>query len=128
MATHSYAEVEKMKVRAWKNKAKGKGIRWRMLRDLISTISSQWLTSYQIETSMIRLWGTKRGRTREMLSELVGMGDIKTDKSLKPPFDMMYYMNQDRVNFWLGIAGLKGIPAGIVEAVSISKNARPSEG
>jgi len=126
--THTEIENDRMKVRAWKNKAKGKGIRWRMLRDLIATISSQWLNSYQIETSMIRLWGTKRKSTRDMIHELVGMGDVKQEKDTREPYEMKYYMNQERVNFWFPTGGLKAIPAGIAEAVAISKNVRRFEG
>jgi len=124
----THIEIDRMKVKAWKNNAKGKGIRWRMLRDLIATISTSWLNSYQVETSMIRLWGTKRKSTREMLNELVGMGDVLQEKDIQSPYEMKYYMNQERVGFWFPLGGLKAIPAGIAEAVKISMNARLSEG
>ena len=126
--THTDEENNRFKVIAWKRKAQGKGIRWRMLRDLIATCSAEWLNSYQIETSMIRLWGTKRKSTREMINELVGMGDIKQEKDTREPYEMKYYMDQERVNFWFPTGGLKAIPAGIAQAVRISKNVRRLEG
>ena len=125
--THIDPIEEDLRQKAWMNQTKGKGIRWRMLRDLIATISTQWLSSYQIETAMIRLWGTKRKSTRDMLQELVGMGDVIQEKDTKEPYHLKFYMNQDRVAFWFGKKGLLAIPAGLVQAVEISKNVRSLE-
>ncbi|GAH14668.1 unnamed protein product [marine sediment metagenome] len=124
--TLSVREQESLRVRGWKGRAKGKGVRWRMLRDTVSVVSLEWLTSYQVETSMIRIWGLTRKKTKELIEELVEMGDLNVEKDDKTK-DMKYHLSPGSVSFWLGPQGLKAIPAGIVQAVSISKRAGPSE-
>ena len=75
---------------------------------------------------MIRIWGLTRKKTRELLEELVEMGDVQVEKDDRTK-DMKYYLDPKSVPFWLGPQGLKAIPAGIVQVVSISKRAGPSE-
>ena len=115
-----------MKVRAWKNRAKGKGVRWRMLRDTVSVVSSNWLTSYQVETCMIRIWGLTRKKTKELIEELVDMGDLIVEKDDKT-HDMKYYLNRERARFWFGDKMIQAIPAGIVQVVELTKSASALE-
>lgn len=124
--TLSKREEESLRVKGWKARAKGKGVRWRMLRDTVSVVSSEWLTSYQVETCMIRIWGLTRKKTKELLEELTEMGDVQVEKDQRTK-DMKYYLHRDSVAFWLGPQGLKAIPAGIVQVVQISKRVGPSE-
>ncbi|GAG92487.1 unnamed protein product [marine sediment metagenome] len=119
--TLSVREQADMKVRAWKNRAKGKGVRWRMLRDTVSVVSSNWLTSYMVETCMIRIWGLTRKKTKELIEELVDMGDLLVEKDTKTG-DMKYYLNRERARFWLGDQTLQAIPAGIVQVVELTKS------
>ncbi|GAI01511.1 unnamed protein product [marine sediment metagenome] len=90
-----------------------------MLRDTVSVVSGEWMTSYQVETAMIRIWGMTRKKTRELLEELVQIGDCLMEKDDKT-YDMKYHLNPKRVPFWLGPQGVKAIPAGIVQAVRIT--------
>jgi len=124
--TLSIKEQADLKMRAWKNRAKGKGVRWRMLRDTVSVVSSNWLTSYQVETCMIRIWGLTRKKTKELIEELVEMGDLLVEKDEKTQ-DMKYYLNRERARFWLGDQMTKAIPAGLVQAVILTLSASRSE-
>lgn len=117
--TLSIREQESLRVRGWKTRAKGKGVRWRMLRDTVSVVSGAWMTSSQVETCMIRIWGLTRKKTRELLEELVQIGDVKVEKDDRT-HEMKYHLKKTSVPFWMGPEGLKAIPAGIVEAVRIT--------
>ena len=119
--TLSVREQADMKVRAWKNRAKGKGVRWRMLRDTVSVVSASWMTSYMVETCMIRIWGLTRKKTKELIEELVDMGDLLVEKDDKT-YDMKYHLNRERAKFWLGEKTLQAIPAGIVQVVELTKS------
>jgi len=124
--TLSLREQESLRVRGWKSRAKGKGVRWRMLRDTVSVVSSNWLTSYQVETCMIRIWGLTRKKTKELIDELVDMGDLLVEKDDKT-HDMKYYLNRERARFWLGDQTVQAIPAGIVQVVELTKSASALE-
>lgn len=125
--TLSNRETEAMKVRAWKKRAQGKGVRWRMIRDTMSVVSVYWMTSYEVETCLIRLWGLTRNKTKELLEEMVQIGDCQVEKDEKT-LDLKYHLKPDSVTFWLGPEGLKGIPAGIVQVVEITRLASALEG
>ncbi|GAJ15407.1 unnamed protein product [marine sediment metagenome] len=75
---------------------------------------------------MIRIWGLTRKKTKELLEELVEMGDVQVEKDDKS-HDMKYHLTRASVSFWLGPEGVKAIPAGIVQAVEITRRAKPSE-
>ncbi|MBA7646665.1 hypothetical protein ES703_54431 [subsurface metagenome] len=124
--TLSVREQESLRVRGWKSRAKGKGVRWRMLRDTVSVVSTEWMTSYQVETCMIRIWGLTRKKTKELLEELVELGDVSVEKDDRTK-DMKYHLKPESVPFWLGPQGLKAIPAGTVQVVSVSIRAKASE-
>lgn len=118
--TLSATEIDAMKVRAWGNRAKGRGVRWRMIRDTMSVVSVYWMTSSEVETCMTRIWGLTRKKTREILNELVEIGDVEMVKDDMK--DLKYHLKPERVNFWLGKDGVQGIPAGIVEVVETSRS------
>ena len=92
----------------------------------MSVVSAEWLTSYQVETCMIRVWGLTRKKTRELLEELVEIGDVQVEKDDKTK-EMKYHLKKESVPFWMGPEGVRAIPVGIVQAVSISMRAGPSE-
>ncbi|GAI06605.1 unnamed protein product [marine sediment metagenome] len=112
----SATEIEAMRVRAWQNRAKGKGVRWRMIRDTLATVSVYWMTLSEVETCMVRIWGLTRKKTRELLEEGVSIGDVDTKKD-PLSHNLLYKLRQERVTFWMGKRGVEGIPAGIVEVV-----------
>ena len=111
-------EIESLRVKAWKNRAKGKGIRWRMIRDTMSVVSASWMTLSEAQDCMVRIWGLTKNKTREILDEMVGLGDCLLEKD-EDTGEMKYHLAQKRVKFWLGPRGLEAIPAGIVQAVLI---------
>lgn len=115
-------EIERLRLRAWKNRAKGKGIRWRMIRDTLATVSVSWMTLWEVQMTMIRLWGLTRKKTRELLEEMVELGDVQLEKDEKT-YEMKYHLNPERATYWLGPQGATGIPAGLVEAVAITRSA-----
>lgn len=124
--TLSGREIETLRVKAWKARAKGKGIRWRMIRDTMSVVSASWMTLSETQDCMVRIWGLTKNKTREILEEMVGLGDCLLEKDEKTG-EMMYHLAQKRVTFWLGLKGIEAIPAGIVEAVAITRDAHKLE-
>jgi len=122
----SEKELEELKVKAWGNRAKGRSVRWRMIRDTMSVVSVYWMTLSEVETCMVRIWGLTRKKTRELLEEMVSIGDCIVEKDEKT-HDLRYHLKQDRVKFWLGVHGLKAIPAGIVQVVEISRSVKGLE-
>jgi len=125
--TLSGREVESLRVKAWKARAKGRGVRWRMIRDCVSCVSTEWMTSSEVEVCMIRIWGLTRKKTRELLEEMVQIGDVLVEKDDKSQ-EMKYHLAPNRVKFWLGPQGIKGIPAGIVQVVAIMRTVFAVEG
>lgn len=124
--TISETEKESMRLRAWANRAKGKGVRWRMIRDTMSVISVHWMTSSEVEICMVKIWGLTRKKTREILDEMTEIGDCIVEKDEKTS-EMKYHLKQERVNFWLGKGGIHGIPAGIVEVVETTMHVKRLE-
>jgi len=122
----SATEIAQMRVRAWKNRAKGKGVRWRMIRDTLATVSVYWMTLSEVETCMVRIWGLTRKKTRELLEEMVQIGDVMIEKDDKT-HELKYKLKQDRVKFWMGPQGVQGIPVGIVQVVETTRSAKQLE-
>lgn len=112
-------EIEANKVRAWKNRARGHPTRWRMLRDCVAVVSLGWMSTFQVQMAMRRLWALKTRTTRDLLEELESEMAIMQEKDEK---DQMYKWGATRegVAFW--IKDVQAIPAGIVEAVLTSQN------
>lgn len=122
----SAAEREKLRDDAWVKRAKGKGIRWRLIRATIAVVSESWMTLSEVETCMVRIWGLTRKKTRELLDELVQIGDCLYEKD-KDTLEMKYKLNPKRANFWLGKKGVEAIPASIVEVVVTTLSASALE-
>jgi len=122
----SAKEQEKLRSEAWARRASGRGVRWRMIRDTLATVSVYWMTLSEVQTCMVRIWGLTRKKTRELLEEMVEIGDVLIEKDPKT-LEMKYKLHQDRVNFWLGAHGVQAIPAGIVQVVDITRCARALE-
>jgi len=112
-------EIASMKEKAWKNRAKGHPTRWRMLRDCVAVVSLGWMSTFQVQMAMRRLWALKNRTTRDLLEELESEMSIMQEKDER---DQMFKWGATRegVKFW--IKDVQDIPAGIVEAVLTSQS------
>ena len=122
----SEREIEELREKAWRNRAKGRGVRWRMIRDTLATVSAYWLTLSEVQACMVRIWGLTRGKTREILEEMAEIGDVETKKD-PTSHTLLYKLRPERVTFWMGSKGVGAIPAGIVQVVETSMLASKSE-
>ena len=119
-------EVQEEKEKAWRNRAKGRGVRWRMIRDTLATVSVYWMNLSEVQICMIRIWGLTKAKTREILEEMVEIGDVDVKKD-PTTFNMLYKLKPERVKFWMGRRGTEGIPAGIVQVVETTMLVSKSE-
>jgi len=122
----SEPEKEELRRKGWEQRAKGRGVRWRMIRDTLATVSVYWLTLFEVQTCMVKLWGLTKNKTREILEEMVEMGDVETKKD-PLTHNLLYKLKPERVVFWLGAKGTEAIPAGVVEVVETSMLVSESE-
>lgn len=115
----SEKERAELKVKAWKTRAKGHPTRWRMLRDCVAVVSLGWMSTFQVQMAMRRLWALKPKTTRDLLEELELEKAVSQEKDEK---DEMYKWGatRDGVAFWIRSAD--AIPAGIVEAVATAQS------
>ncbi|GAH21424.1 unnamed protein product [marine sediment metagenome] len=116
--------VERERLIAWKKTARGKGLRWQILRDVVACCRLHWITFEELSHVMMRLRGLTRSKLREMLAELRETGDLDhvQDKRISR---WVYGTTVQGAGFWIN--GTVGIPAGIVEAVAIMRRARALE-
>lgn len=116
--------VERQRLVAWEKTARGKGLRWRILRDVIACLRLHWMTFEELNHVMLKLRGLTRNKLREMLAELQETGDLDyvLDKRISR---WVYGTTLQGAGFWIN--GTVGIPAGIVEAVQIMRHARALE-
>lgn len=116
--------VERQRLVAWEKTARGKGLRWRILRDVVACLRLHWMTFEELSHVMLKLRGLTRNKLREMLSELQETGDLDhvLDKRIQR---WVYGATLQGAGFWIN--GTVGIPAGIVEAVQIMRHARALE-
>lgn len=119
-------ELANQKEKEWRNRAKGRGVRWRMIRDTLATVSVYWMTLSEVQTCMVRIWGLTRNKTREILEELAEMGDVQVKKD-PSSHNLLYKLKPERVVFWMGVRGVEAIPAGIVEVVETTMLVSKSE-
>lgn len=102
---------------AWDKSAKGRGNRWRMMRDVIAMFAIRPMNLTQAQDAMMRLRGITRRKTHQMIEELERALDIKpTSGTLKGELVMGYTATEQAVHFWLGGSRLN-IPAGIVRVL-----------
>lgn len=109
---------------AWGRRAKGKGLKWRHLRDLIACACFEWMNSYQLEFCMRRLHGITPKKTREMMHYLETDRDLDHEKHERTG-ENMFHASQKAVSFW--VDSTKAIPAGIVQVVQSSSFAKQFE-
>lgn len=93
-------ETEEKISRAWKRKAKGRPLRWRILRDVVACVSLAWMTTEQVQNAMSRLWALKNKTTRDILEELEQGMAVEQKKHEKQGF--MWGATESGVRFWVG--------------------------
>ena len=117
-------EREEKLIRKWKGKAKGKPMRWRMLRALVACLALDWMNTSQVQISMRRLYALKNTTTREMLEELEEEKSVRQSKDPQGAFS--WEATPSGVAFWVGKT--KDIPALIVLVAETSRNVNTLEG
>ena len=105
-------EIEAQKVRAWKKRAKGHPMRWRILRDGVAVLSQGWMTTGEFQIAMRRLWALKNKTSRDLLEELEEEKAVHQDKDKKGGV-YKWSATRSGVKFW--IVKPDRIPATVVE-------------
>ena len=115
---------ERERLVAWKKIARGKGLRWQILREVVACCRLHWMTFEELSNVMMRLRGLTRSKLREMIQELQETGDLDhvLDKRIGK---WVFGATVQGAGFWINRTA--GIPVGIVEAVSIMRRARALE-
>ena len=113
-----------MKLRAWKNRAKGHPTRWRMLRDAVAVLSLKWMTTSEFQIAMRRIWALKNTTARDMLEELEQGGAIVQEKDDRAGA-YKWGATRNGVKFW--IVQVDRIPAGIAQVVETTPFVLESE-
>jgi len=107
-------ESDRDKAIAWDKSAKGRGNRWRMMRDVVAMLSLRPMNLTQTQDALMRLRGITRQKTHQMMEELQRAGDIKpVSGRVGGEVIAGYSTTGQGVHFWLG-GRRSGIPAGVV--------------
>ena len=109
-------------IRRWKNKAKGKPIRWRMIRDVVACLSLAWMSTSEIQIAMRRLWALKNSTTRDLLEELEQESSVIQAEA--PQGGFKWGATKSGLAFWVG--STKAIPAQTALVASTSAYASES--
>ncbi len=112
---------------AWEKAAKGRGNRWRMMRDIVACLALRPMNLTQTQDAMMRLRGLSRNKVIEMMSQLESAGDLKPTSGRISGVEIAGTTATDRgVHFWLD--GSRGnIPASIVRVLPIMVSVPDSE-
>jgi len=116
-------EKEEIVIRRWRKKAKGRPMRWRILRDVVAVLALDWMNTSQMQIAMRRLYALKNSTTRDILGELEEEKSIKQSKD--PDGVYAWEATPSGVAFWVGRT--KDIPASIVRVASTSRNVNTLE-
>jgi len=120
----SERETQSLVERAWRRRAKGRPMRWRILRDMVAVLSLEWMTTSQIQMAMRRLWALKNNTTRDILEELESESAIVQERDEKTQI-FKWGASREGVKFW--ILGTDRIPVGIVQVASTTTLVLKSE-
>lgn len=110
-------EVAAQKERAWKRRAKGHPMRWRILRDAVAVLSLEWMTTSQFQIAMRRLWALKNKTSRDLLEELEEEKAVVQEREEKTQL-FKWGATREGVAFWIGKMEL--IPALTVQVAQTS--------
>ncbi|MBA7550173.1 hypothetical protein ES705_42681 [subsurface metagenome] len=111
----SERETQSLIEKAWRGRARGRPMRWRILRDMVAVLSLEWMNTSQVQMAMRRLWALKNNTTRDILEELESEGAIIQERDDKTQI-FKWGATREGVKFW--ILGTENIPAGVVQVVS----------
>jgi len=109
-------EKENIVIRKWAKNAKGRPMRWRILRDVVACLSLAWMDTFQVQIAMRRLWALKPKTTRDMLEELEGEKSVTQEKSDAGGYK--WGATPEGVAFWVGKTS--AIPASTAVVASTS--------
>ena len=118
MAAPGAREKEEILIRRWKQKAKGKPMRWRILRALVACLALDWMSTSQAQIAMRRLYALKNSTTRDMLEELEQEKSVKQSKDPQGKFS--WEATPSGVSFWVGKTSF--IPASVVQVALTSRS------
>lgn len=105
-------ETNQDKAIKWDKSGKGRGNRWRMMRDIVACLALRPMNLMQTQRALLRLRGLTRQKVHQMMMELQDAGDI-----IEVTGKQMGWATTDRgVHFWIP-QGRKAIPAGIVRVL-----------
>lgn len=111
-----YGEVDK--IRAWKRNAKGRGLRWQIMREIVAVGSRLALTTSQAQDTM----SLRRGLSHKKCLEL--LGELERSKAMEQLMDpkIGYYWVTTELGVLIYLAGKRqGIPVSVVaEAVTLN--------
>ena len=117
-------EIEAQKERAYKNRARGHPMRWRILRDMVAILSLGWMTTSQVQIAMRRVYALKNKTTRDILEELEQGKAISQEQDEKSKV-YKWGSSREGVAFWIG--KVENIPAGLVEVAYLTMSVNELE-
>lgn len=113
----SERELEEKKVKAWERRAKGRGNRWRMLRDLVAACALQPLTTTELEDLHLIRRGITHHVTYAMVLELERARALHAFQEERGQY---WRATEHGVSLFLG--SRKDTPAGFAQEVLTFKN------
>jgi len=113
----SEREIEALCVRAWRGRAKGRPMRWRILRDVVAVLSQAWMSTFQVQIAMRRLYALKNKTTRDILEELESEKSVVQERDDKTQI-FKWGATAEGVNYWIGKT--ENIPVSIVLVAATS--------
>lgn len=118
------SETERLKEIAWRKQRRG--LRWNILRDIVAVCSLKWMDTSEVQDVMLHIHGITHTKTVSLLAELERPGFVIQERDER---DKIYKWGTTPkgVKSWLPMGKMSGIPAGIVQAVEISRRVKESE-
>jgi len=113
----SEREIEALCLRAWRGRAKGRPMRWRILRDMVAVLSQAWMSTFQVQIAMRRLYALKNKTTRDILEELESEKSILQKRDDKTQM-FKWGSTSEGVAYWIGKT--ENIPVSIVLVAATS--------
>lgn len=106
-------EKDRLRIRAWKTNAKGKGNKWQMLRDVVVFCALVPWTTTSMEDSMLLHRGISHRKTYEMLMELERAGALMNQTI---GGEVLWSATEKGVSSFIG-GQMENIPAPLAQAV-----------
>lgn len=116
-------EKERLRTRAWKTNAKGKGNKWQILRDVVVFCALVPWTTTSIEDAMLLHRGISHRKTYEMLQELERAGALEP---MKIGDSVLWGATPKGVDSFMA-GNLESIPARLAQAVWTLSGVEKSE-